>query len=505
MRAIVVLTLASILFVGCGKSKAPTAPEPAPTPGILSIAPDTLTVTNSAPSGALVVSTSSASPESWRIVEKPAWAHISPDSGTTSSQGYTIAMTVDTTGLAYGTIYGILTIATPTDSIAATIRLLNSAPAPKLYGPVSTNRTLTAAFPGPNYDIIGDLTVQPSVTLTVEPGVTLRLSPNSDLLGSGRNVSASELIVHGTLVVGSNAGALATINGPVNIESDGLLTAENTTTTTNAMLVLGNASFDNCALAGTYASAGMYIEGGTVSVTRTTFTSGISQLTGALIVTDCTFVCGNAVIARGGSVSLRRCTVTAHGDGFVFDGATVGTVQECSLTGSGTGTGIKLCAGISTVAPDTTNVQPTSVRGFDTGVALSPGATARNILVSGMANNGISASGSASCTVNYCTVVGNGAEGIFMTADSCFVLNSIITSNGSYGVHFGASTSRANYSDSWNNWGGNWVGPTGTFGSSISSYDPAFADAISYALSAASLFLHFGGSGGQIGAYGPGQ
>jgi hypothetical protein len=487
---IVVLVLVATLVAGCSKRGSPTAPSPILSPGTFSVTPDTLTISNAHPVGSLSITTSSTAGENWHVDGKPSWLQAAPDSGFATQGGQSVAVTVDTTGLAYGTAWGTVTFSTPTHVAAAVIRLLNPAPIPKLYGLISTSRTLTAAFPGPTYDVIGDLTVAPGATLTVEPGVTLNLSPNFDFLGSGRNPSASELIVHGTLVIGNDAGALATVYGAMSVESDGSIIANHTMA---GALVLGIATFNNCTI------GGVEIQGGTATISHSTFpTSGIVQFTGAFSVSDCDI---GGVLAHGGEVTASRCRVGPGG--FVCEGATFGTIQECDLVGSDYGTGIALCAGITTTAPDTTNVRPTTVRGFETGVSLSPGATARNILVSGTSKDGIVAA-YGNGTVNYCTIVGSRRVGIFMSGDSCMVLNSIVVNSGSYGVLFDTSTSRANYSDSWNNHG-NWVGSLETLGSSISSYDPSFTDATSYRLSGASMFLHFSVSGGQIGAYGPGQ
>src|SRR5262245_55040189 len=68
-----------------------------------------------------------------------------------------------------------------------------------LYGPITSDRTLTAASPGPIYDVIGDLTVNPGVTLTIEPGVTLRMTANSDFLASGNCIDKVEIEVQGQL------------------------------------------------------------------------------------------------------------------------------------------------------------------------------------------------------------------------------------------------------------------------------------------------------------------
>ena len=76
----------------------------------------------------------------------------------------------------------------------------------QLYGHITSNRALTYASPGPNYEIIGDLTVDPGVTLTVERGVTLIVTPYSDLTASGQYPGLVEIDVWGSLVVPAGPG-----------------------------------------------------------------------------------------------------------------------------------------------------------------------------------------------------------------------------------------------------------------------------------------------------------
>jgi hypothetical protein len=71
----------------------------------------------------------------------------------------------------------------------------------QLYGHITSDRTLTAASPGPYYEVIGDLTIDPGVTLTVERGVRVRATPYSDFLASGQNPTLVELNVAGNLIV----------------------------------------------------------------------------------------------------------------------------------------------------------------------------------------------------------------------------------------------------------------------------------------------------------------
>jgi hypothetical protein len=71
-----------------------------------------------------------------------------------------------------------------------------AAPAPnELYGFINTHRTLTAASPGPVYEVLGDVVVRPGASLTLEPGVTLRFRANKDTLQGGLYSDRSELWV----------------------------------------------------------------------------------------------------------------------------------------------------------------------------------------------------------------------------------------------------------------------------------------------------------------------
>src|SRR5438477_5416978 len=58
---------------------------------------------------------------------------------------------------------------------------------------------LTAAAPGPNYVLYGDLTVLPGVTLTIESGVTLTALDNSDFFATN-DPQLAEVVVQGALL-----------------------------------------------------------------------------------------------------------------------------------------------------------------------------------------------------------------------------------------------------------------------------------------------------------------
>src|SRR5262245_13288466 len=85
----------------------------------------------------------------------------------------------------------------------------------QLYGHLASNRPLTVASPGPNYEVIGDLTIDPGVTLTVERGVRVRATPYSDFVASGKNPTLVEINVAGNLVVppGPDSVTFETLTG----------------------------------------------------------------------------------------------------------------------------------------------------------------------------------------------------------------------------------------------------------------------------------------------------
>jgi hypothetical protein len=78
---------------------------------------------------------------------------------------------------------------------------------PGLHGVLWVNTTLGLA--GSPYNVAGDLTVAPGVTLTIDPGVTLQFPANTDLMRSGVHSTLVELIVKGTLsAVGTKASPI---------------------------------------------------------------------------------------------------------------------------------------------------------------------------------------------------------------------------------------------------------------------------------------------------------
>lgn len=93
----------------------------------------------------------------------------------------------------------------------------DGAPTPGLVGHLYTNTSVAA---GANAQVLGDLTVEPGVTLSVGAGATLRFETN-DLMRGGVTGAQSELVVRGTLALASTASQ------PVTFRSSALNGARN--------------------------------------------------------------------------------------------------------------------------------------------------------------------------------------------------------------------------------------------------------------------------------------
>ncbi|MBK6686563.1 MAG: right-handed parallel beta-helix repeat-containing protein [Deltaproteobacteria bacterium] len=76
---------------------------------------------------------------------------------------------------------------------------------PVLAGRLLTNTVLTAA--ASPHQVVGDLIVEPGVTLTIEPGAEVRFAALSDLMRTGVDLTRTELSVRGTLVADGTASS----------------------------------------------------------------------------------------------------------------------------------------------------------------------------------------------------------------------------------------------------------------------------------------------------------
>lgn len=76
---------------------------------------------------------------------------------------------------------------------------------PVLAGRLLINTVLTAA--ASPHQVVGDLIVEPGVTLTIEPGAEVQFAAGADLLRSGVDLARTELSIRGTLVADGTASA----------------------------------------------------------------------------------------------------------------------------------------------------------------------------------------------------------------------------------------------------------------------------------------------------------
>jgi len=397
-----------------------------------------------------------------------------------------------------------------------------------LYGYLATNRTLTLGSPGPVYYVVGDYIVNSPATLTIEPGVRVVFSANRDTLGGGSYPTMSELIVNGSLVAdasfgdsirfvstengtgdwgriylgvgGSHIVRRATVSGAAGgIDCRGALTISD--------VLLGNTGSSGTAL---------FANGSTAAARLTLVSSGAgtgAQLEGSGTASDLSISGFNLGMSVGGSMAALRVRVAQCKNGIFAYGSSANTIRECSLVGTGRGsggTGIRLADAASTAASDSTYPMPTIVTGFTKGASLVSG-TATHLLIF---DNGYgivdepSPYYSYTAAVNYCTVARND-HGITLTGNynySMRVYNSIVAMNAMEGVFVYGSSPSVNYVDSWSNGAGNFsVGGSGA-GPQCSSYNPFFENpgGNDFHLASGSIFKAWGPWGAEIGAYGPG-
>jgi hypothetical protein len=359
---------------------------------------------------------------------------------------------------------------------------VTGAPGPsQLYGHLTSDRTLTVASPGPVYEIIGDLTIDPGVTLTVERGVRVRATPYSDFLASGQDPTLVELNVAGNLVVppGPDSVAFETLTGTA-IAWYGIRVLP--TGTAN----ISDALIQNC----TY---GLWIpSGGIIAATRCKIANtgtGVSvagsydppvlgQATlDSCVVLNTTWV-GINLASYWISYSLRGCRIAYSPAGVNLMGSTPSAPSD-------------------SLAP-----RPNVVSHCDRGVLTWDAAPVERFVVHDC-NIGIWSFDRGH--INYCTVADN-TTGISDNPNyPGAVTNSIVTSTrfNCFGL-VGRGT--VHHSDVWgyNGRNGNSFGNF-VLSQPMSSFDPFFVVGDpDYHLSPASFFTNYSVSGGEIGGYGPG-
>lgn len=325
-----------------------------------------------------------------------------------------------------------------------------------LYGFISSNRTLTYASPGPTYDVIGDVVVNPGVTLTVEPGVTLRCASGRDTLQGGDYPSLCEFDVFGTLLAQGQAGDSIYFRSTGGGAGDwGQIKVED-----GANLMLRYASLSG-------PQVGVNLKG-------------------------------------NGSRQLDAVSVLAY-EGISSAGGPV-TIQRCHLSGvAGAGDGLYLGTSFaSTAPPDSHSVEPTEIDHFQYGVFAQVGGTSLTNLVVHDCNHGVWAYSSGPMSLNYITAVHN-VEAVRICGSPATVFNSIAGLNSFYG--FVADCGFGNYLDSWQsgtNYPSGFPGPS--YGPSCASFNPFFVDPANnnFRLATGSVFKTYSSTGNEIGAYGPG-
>ncbi len=343
-----------------------------------------------------------------------------------------------------------------------------------LYGFITSNRTLSFAPPGPLYDVVGDVIVQPGVTLAIEPGVTLRFASNRDTLGGGDYPTLCEIEVKGTMSADASAGdSIRFVSTSPDMGSWGLIR-------------LWNSSSSLRKLAITSATKGMVFVGGSgPSLRHSSFSN-----------------CATAIEA-GGTAGLEITDVLVSGCtyGIIFPSGT-GAILRCEVFGrfGGVGTGLNLGPGVSTAPPDSTDPWPTTVAGFGTGVTLEPNSNARNLVVRDNIY-GVVCSTSGSEMIQYCTAVRNSTGITTYPGDAA--LNCIATHSDGYGFF---TYGFVDYSDSWMNAFNFYCAYSGSCGLNNVAYNPFYLDYVSndFRLAPGSIFKTFSTSGGEIGAWGPG-
>ncbi|GEM_PF-3228711 len=182
-----------------------------------------------------------------------------------------------------------------------------------------SSTTLTAEHPY----VVDGLTVQPGVTVTVDPGTELKMTTNSGIIVDGTfevgGVGGQPVIIHGlngaawnrivfnnstsriqnTTISGGNHGALTSQKGGMILSNNSELTFEDVSFSTSKMsgnLIEGYGStiavrdsvlrFDELQTDPSHKTAGIYVEGGMVTVENTTFQNmvyGVMAKLGAVV------------------------------------------------------------------------------------------------------------------------------------------------------------------------------------------------------------------------------
>lgn len=362
-----------------------------------------------------------------------------------------------------------------------------------LYGFIVANDTLTYTAPGPVYYVVGDVLVNPGVTLTIEPGVSVVFSANRDTMQGGNWQTLPELNIRGSIIAeGTSVDSIRFIStepspsynwGHIGIEpgASGVFRYAVIANAHEGIDVEGAAVIEHCRM--TLGSTGISGVGSSLVLRESVF----SNLGGAVNGEWNTEVSGVVAIDVNSGITLRG----------------IGSLQKCYLRGKGSGTGLWIETGISTAAPDSSYPQISEIVNFGIGVRLGRDAGVTHVLVHDN-GEGIRAQVAPSTNrVNYSTVVRNSGTGIYFY-DRGHVYNTIVTNNDGDGIDFyNSGYGFVNYVDSWSNTGVDFRAPTG---GNTASYFPFYVDydGGDFRLSDGSPFKVYGPWGAEIGAYGPG-
>ena len=244
-------------------------------------------------------------------------------------------------------------------------------PANYLLGLISSNKTLTRAYPGPFYYMVGDLTVAPGATLTIEPGCTISVSA-SDTLQGGQDAVHVEFAVNGALVCQGDAADSICFR--------------------SASPGVGNWLGISVGPSGSASLAYCSITGAVTAVT----------------------------VGNGGAGNLSNSEISACVGGVSGPLA----IQRCILLGPGAvGRNYGASGGVSISDPTPNDPNPTVIRWFFIGVSSQyfPGQVA-NVLVTDCSI------GFDFCVASYCTAYNNNVGFYAGTAKNC-----ISAANSSYG------------------------------------------------------------------------
>lgn len=385
-----------------------------------------------------------------------------------------------------------------------------------LYGHLTSNATFTLSAPGPIYDIVGDLYVDPGVVLTIEPGVTVRFAANQDVTHGGSWPGLVELWIDGTLIADATSGdsiRFVSSNGG-SAEWGDVEFAPNGSVLRRCALRNG--------IRGILGS-GFVAENCSISALNTCF-----ELTSpSVTINNCVIADAfRSILAVGGPHTLTNLQITSTREGVYLgpnvDGGTAGVpggiFRNVTLRGPGVfpgwavpccATGLVIFSGWSTAPPNPSAPVPVDVSGYYTGVILG-GGTATNVLshdnVVGLqfgGGDGSVPSGAPGSGANYCTIALNSGTGVNAESGSGgSVRNSIVALSGGSGFQSDLCAGiQVDYCNVWANNGGCPV-----VGANNSSSDPMFVDsgAGNFRLAANSPVRNWSDSGGQVGAYGPG-